>query len=566
MDDVEDWTMHRKHQLPSLGDRLLRLVLLIVLTPLALGSASCGGDDGSSAPAGNSLIAIEIAPANPSIPRGEGLQFKATGVYGDSRTADLSASVSWASSTPAVAEIARPDGFVVGVSEGTTAISATFVGAVLVSGSTTLTVTPPAPARLLSISVTPNPAYSGVGMALQMKATGTYSDRTTADLTARVSWTSGTPSVATIGSMRGMTTGIALGSSTITASIGSEAATTPLSIVSGVWVPSGGAASGGGGDFPRAAVLLPNGKVLFPAWGYLPPPDSWLYEAIGDEWLKTSALTTPRSYYSATLLPTGKVLVVGGRSSQGIEASAELYDPTSGTWSVTGRMSSGRMYHTATLLLDGKVLVVGGGVPSAELYDPMSGTWTVTGSLTVNTSRHTATLLPNGKVLVAGGDAGYPLLEVERAELYDPVSKTWTLTGSLGKRMMHTATLLPDGKVLVAGGAFRPSTSQTVSLSAAETYDPASGTWSQTAALITDRRGHTATLMPNGKVLVAGGVGSPLKDQLQSTELYDPATGTWSATASLRSKRSWHAATLLPNGKVLVRDGSPVDVTAELYW
>jgi hypothetical protein len=123
----------------------------------------------------------------------------------------------------------------------------------------------------------------------------------------------------------------------------------------------------------------------------------------------------------------------------------------------------------------------------------VSGTWTVTGSLTVRSWRHTATLLPNGKALVAGGDADYPLLEVGRAELYDPVSDTWTLTGSMGKRSMHTATLLPDGKVLAAGGALHPSTSQIVSLSAAEIYDPASGTWSQTAALIADRRGHTAT-------------------------------------------------------------------------
>jgi N-acetylneuraminic acid mutarotase len=127
---------------------------------------------------------------------------------------------------------------------------------------------------------------------------------------------------------------------------------------------------------------------------------------------------------------------------------------------------------------------------------------------------------------------------------------TFGNTGSLGTlRAQHTATLLPNGKVLVAGGidsSFNP-------LASAELYDPATGTWTATGSLVTARYSHTATLLPNGKVLVSGGFNSSVP--LASAELYDPASGTWTATGSLSTARRIHTATLLPNGKVLVSGG-----------
>jgi len=193
----------------------------------------------------------------------------------------------------------------------------------------------------------------------------------------------------------------------------------------------------------------------------------------------------------------------------------------------TGSLITGRDYHTATLLPSGKVLVAGGEdddantFASAEVYDPATGAWTSTGSMPISSSGHTATLLPNGKVAVAGGEhyASGTSLFLSSTKLYNPATSTWTSTGSMGTaRKYHTATLLPSGKVLVAVG----QGSNYVISSSAELYDPATGTWSPTGSLVTARTDHTATLLPNGKVLVAGGQENATFYSKRA-ELYDPA-------------------------------------------
>ena len=248
----------------------------------------------------------------------------------------------------------------------------------------------------------------------------------------------------------------------------------------------------------------------------------------GGFFITTGSLTTARTGHTATLLPNGQVLVAGGFNGTIPLASAELYDPASGTWTATGSLATARTEHLATLLLNGKVLVAGGfnfdGPPLAntELYDPASGTWTATGNSLIEVIGSTETLLPAGKVLVAGGSTlTLPPLTFASSERYDPASGNWTGTGGLNNaRTGHTATLLTDGRVLVAGGAnvFK----SVVYLASAELYDPASGVWTATGCLTTPRTGHTATLLTNGQVLIAGGFNGTLP--LASAELYDPAT------------------------------------------
>lgn len=183
-----------------------------------------------------------------------------------------------------------------------------------------------------------------------------------------------------------------------------------------------------------------------------------------------------------------------------------------------------------------------------------AASWSYTGNLNAFRDNHTATQLQNGKVLVAGGAKCHTENNVfvcqyfDSAELYDPATGTWSSTGNLNTaRADHTATLLPNGKVLVVMGGNNSGI-----LNSAELYDPATGTWSYTGNLNTARFGHTATLLLNGKVLVAGGVNNW---SLNTAELYDPATGAWSSTDNLRQERFNHTATLLPNGKVLVVGG-----------
>ena len=138
---------------------------------------------------------------------------------------------------------------------------------------------------------------------------------------------------------------------------------------------------------------------------------------------------------------------------------------------------------------------------------------------------HTATLLPDGRVLVAGGgDAGY---FISGAEIYNPAAGNWTPTGSLvSARGIHTANLLPDGKVLAAGGNYNSFSAPTiVASSSSELYDPATGTWTASGSLNAPRSTHVATLLTNGKVLVAAGYYVNNNVQLFSAELYDSAAG-----------------------------------------
>jgi hypothetical protein len=149
-------------------------------------------------------------------------------------------------------------------------------------------------------------------------------------------------------------------------------------------------------------------------------------------------MTAARHVHTATLLPSGKVLVAAGYGFGVFLTSSELYDPASGTWSGSGVMSTARYDHTATLLPSGQVLVAGGDsnsgrLSSSELYDPASGTWTGTASLATARYVHTATLLPSGQVLVSGGENSGPVIS---PELFDPVGApaAWkpSITGIAG--------------------------------------------------------------------------------------------------------------------------------------
>ena len=211
-------------------------------------------------------------------------------------------------------------------------------------------------------------------------------------------------------------------------------------------------------------------------------------------------MTTPRMGFTATELNNGKVLVAGGLDNRdNVLDTAELYDPVARKFvAVAGAMSDRRMFDTATLLLSGKVLITGGAINlsgdttnSADLYDPASNSFTpAIFPMDHQRAAHTATLFTTGpmagKVLITGGVGGSSFFfKDSSAELYDPASQEFTLLPSFMNepRSMHTATLLDDGDVLIAGG-FSGTVAVTGGMlsgasglisNSAETFDPNTG-------------------------------------------------------------------------------------------
>lgn len=196
---------------------LPRLSLAVLLPLLFVALVGCS-DSGSNPPP-KTLTSISVTPSNPSIQAGTTQQFTATGTYSDSSTANITTQVTWSSATTATATISG-GGLATAVAAGTSSITATLG---TVTGSTTLTVV-----SLTSIAVTPSPATVALTGTLQLTATGTYSDATTADLTSQVTWNSSQPTIATV-STTGLATGVALGTTNVTASLGTV--TSPIDVL-----------------------------------------------------------------------------------------------------------------------------------------------------------------------------------------------------------------------------------------------------------------------------------------------------------------------------------------------
>ena len=331
----------------------------------------------------------------------------------------------------------------------------------------------------------------------------------------------------------------------------------------------------------HSATLLSNGHVLIAggdAHGVLASAE--VYDPVAGTFRPVGAMTAARRLHTATRLPDDRILIVGGYGEGGAAlASAELFDPATGTFRATGSLRTARGGHTAVLLPTGAVLVIGGygtraypDVAPAELYDPASGEFKAAGAYVgrggcdfcapavllydgtvlfpgqypaqlydpasdsfspiemMLFEQSAAATLANGQVLFTGGEV---LGRMAEAELYNPTTRTFARTGDMtSRRVWHTLSSLPDGTVLAAGGETDSCSGNACffagSVASAELYDPSTRAFVPTGSMATARETHTATLLRDGRVLMAGGVSyggiGIFRGSLASAELYTPPT------------------------------------------
>ena len=279
---------------------------------------------------------------------------------------------------------------------------------------------------------------------------------------------------------------------------------------------------------------------------------------------QVAALRTARAAHTATALPSGQVLVVGGMAEGGSGiATAELFDPEKDAVHDVGSLAEGRAGHTATLLADGRVLVAGGYndgyLSSIETFDPSANAFRPAGALVEGRSGHTATLLPDGRVVFVGGvGRGWTFLRT--AELYDPRTGRSELVGSMSvPREGHTATLLDDGRVLVVGGhaGRRPGVQVHAT---AEVFSAGNARFDVAGSLSTARHKHDAIRLADGRVLVIGGADRTDRVHYATTEVFTARNGIFDRGPSMGHSRYKIAGTsvVLSSGNVLVTSGGPV--------
>jgi hypothetical protein len=312
-----------------------------------------------------------------------------------------------------------------------------------------------------------------------------------------------------------------------------------------------------------------------------PPPE--VLEQIGPKSCEVGDFTRglnmsmPRFIHRTAKLNDGRVLLTGGQSQNApasvITNTVDAFNPADNSVSPVAPMTIRRWSHTATTLADGRVLVTGGRTAStaatgivlntAEIYDPVTDTWTETaGPMNVARRSHTATLLPGGKVLIAGGGNGVSTTTsqpIQSVELFDPATGMFTLVGNMTeRRSAHSANVLDDGTVLIAGGS--NGTGTLFPTNTAEIYNPADGSFTPVGPMVTSHLAQLPGKLRDGRIVWGSSYfndthtssGGLITDQ---SEIYDPVARTFTAIAPMFKQRIDIGAQGLLDGTLLIAGG-----------
>lgn len=436
-------------------------------------------------------------------------------------------------------------------------INSSLNGTIGVATSTTATVTMVNPPSISSLT----PASYGIGLGSSTTLTPVFSDGTGVIMPGNIIVTSGnainiSPTVNTRYTL------------TVTNQAGTNASLyTNIVITKGIFTATGSLNV----DRPfNYGFLLSNGKVLIANSGWSGNATAELYDYTTGTFSITGNLNTGNRYQSAAVALAGKdkVIFTGGSSS----SAAEMYDVSTGQFINLPNMISKRANHKATLLNDGRVFISGGHdgtnyLSTTEIYDPVANTFTLKAPMSIKRAFHSSILLNDGTVLIVGGynSSAY----VNTAVVYNPTTNTYSSTSnSMSEpRGYPSLTLLNNGKVLIVGGANQRSGGLQPTYTA-ELYDPVAKTFSSLPALPTWMYYNTATLQPDGLVLITGGQATYGGVEKIEALLFDPNTNQFlTGITPMTTGRAWHSATLLPNGKTLIVGGYSTGSarTAEIY-
>ncbi|WP_413582326.1 Kelch repeat-containing protein [Bdellovibrio sp. HCB288] len=311
-----------------------------------------------------------------------------------------------------------------------------------------------------------------------------------------------------------------------------------------------------------------------------PTEKTEIFDPATNQWTYGPDLPTAVSEFSSVTLSDNTILILGGLTTAAATSitTVQAYNPSTNSFTTKAPMTLGRYQAAAAVLPSGNVLLTGGWASTGsmtattEIYNVTANTWSAGPSLSANRRAHGAISLPSGKILVTSGvtNLTFPSIPAKTSEIYDQATNSWSMDPIAIEAGHSLGTLLklPDGKILIAGGGDPDYTGAVT-----ETYieGQLSGiAWIGSTPLLGGRVGNTTTLMKNGKILFTGGqLLAEAAALTETTAIYDPVTNTMTAGPNMAHDRTYHSATLLPSGKVFIAGGMSLSVgissTGEIY-